>query len=316
MTDLPAALDHLDELAPLVDVPRLGLMVDFDGTLAPIAPTPDEAVISPAAFDALRRIAPAIEMVCLISGRALADLTARVDLPGATFVGSHGVEFLDAGGLRVEPGAADYRETVAGVLEHLRSRVDDPGFVWQSKSLGASVHFRRARDPKDAARRLEAALADAPGADRLESFWGKMVLELVAPLGLDKGHAVRKLAHERRLTRCCSSATTRRTQPGWRRFGSSDRRAYSEARPSPSSTTTLRRPYCSPRTTRCRAFRAWSYSWPGSRTGSRAPASRRLPSRLRPVRWAASTRAALRTIRPWRGRTPRRRWPRTRRRDP
>ena len=39
MTDLPAALDHLDELAPLVDVPRLGLMVDFDGTLAPITPT-------------------------------------------------------------------------------------------------------------------------------------------------------------------------------------------------------------------------------------------------------------------------------------
>ena len=100
----------------------------------------------------------------------------------------------------MEPGVADYRETVAGVLEHLRSRVDDPAFVWQSKSLGASVHFRRARDPKDAARRLEAALADAPGADRLESFWGKMVLELVAPLGLDKGHAVRKLAHERRLS--------------------------------------------------------------------------------------------------------------------
>ena len=198
MTDLPAALDHLGELAPLVDVPRLGLMVDFDGTLAPIAPTPDEAVISPAALDALRRVAPAIEMVCVISGRALANLTARVDLPGATFVGNHGAEYLD-GHLRVEPGVADYRETVAGVLEHLRSRVDDPAFVWQSKSLGASVHFRRARNPKDAARRLEAALADAPDADRLESFWGKMVLELVAPLGLDKGHAVRKLVRERRL---------------------------------------------------------------------------------------------------------------------
>ena len=138
-------------------------------------------------------------MVCVISGRALDNLTARVDLPGATFVGNHGAEYLDSRGLRVEPGVDDYRETVAGVLEHLRSRVDDPAFVWQSKSLGASIHFRRARDPKDAARRLEAALADAPGADRLESFWGKMVLELVAPLGLDKGHAVRKLAHERRL---------------------------------------------------------------------------------------------------------------------
>ena len=197
MTDLPAALDHLAELALLVDAPRLGLMVDFDGTLAPIAPTPDEAAISPAALDALQRIAAAIEMVGVVSGRALADLTPRVDLPGATFVGSHGVEFLDGHSLRVEPGAADYRETISGVLEYLSSRVDDPAIVWQSKPLAASVHFRLTHDPEDVARRLEAALADA---DRLESFWGKMVLELVAPLGLDKGHAVRKLVRERRLS--------------------------------------------------------------------------------------------------------------------
>ena len=138
-------------------------------------------------------------MVCVISGRALDDLTARVDLPGATFVGNHGAEFLDARGLRVEPGAADYRETISGVLEYLSSRVDDPAIVWQGKPLAASVHFRLTHDPEDVARRLEAALPDAPDADRLESFWGKMVLELVAPLGLDKGHAVRKLVRERRL---------------------------------------------------------------------------------------------------------------------
>ena len=200
VTDPPSALDRLDDLAHVVDVPRLGLMVDFDGTLAPIAPTPDEAVISPAALDALQRIVPAIEMVCVVSGRALADLTAKVDLPGATFVGNHGVEFLDGNGLRVESGAADYRETVAGVLEHLRSRVDDPAIAWQSKSLGASMHFRLTRDPDSVARRLESALADAPDADRIESFWGKTVLEIVAPLGLDKGHAVRKLVHERDLS--------------------------------------------------------------------------------------------------------------------
>ena len=199
MRDLPPILDRLDELSPVIDVPRLGLMVDFDGTLAPIAPTPDQAAISPAALDALRRIVRAIEMVCVVSGRALDDLAPKVDLPGATLVGSHGVEYLDDGGLRVEPGAAGYRETIAGVMAHLRSRVDDPGIVWQGKSLSASVHYRLARDPDGVAARLEAALADAPGIDRLESFRGKMVLELVAPLGLDKGHAVRKLAREQEL---------------------------------------------------------------------------------------------------------------------
>ena len=199
MTDLPPLLDRLDELSPVLDGPRLGLMVDFDGTLAPIAPTPDEAAISPAALDALRRIVGPIALVCVISGRALDDLAPKVDLPGATLVGSHGVEYLDACGLRVEPGAAEYRETIAGVMAHLRSRVDDPDIVWQGKSLSASVHYRLTRDPDAVAARLDAALADAPRIDRLDSFWGKMVLELVAPLGLDKGHAARKLAREREL---------------------------------------------------------------------------------------------------------------------
>ena len=199
MKDLPSVFDRLDELSPILEVPRLGLMVDFDGTLSPIAPTPDQARMSPTALDALRRIVGAIEMVCVVSGRELDDLAPRVDLPGATFVGSHGVEYLDGRGLRVEPGAAEYGETIAGVMEHLRSRVEDTAIVWQAKSLSASVHFRLTSDPDGVAARLEAALAEAPGAGRLESFWGKMVLELVAPLGLDKGHAVRKLVREREL---------------------------------------------------------------------------------------------------------------------
>ena len=199
MRDLPRLLDRLDDLAPALHVPRLGLMVDFDGTLAPIAPTPDEAVMSPAALDALRRIVDGVEMVCVVSGRALDDLAARVDLPGATLVGSHGVEYLDGRGLRVEPGAAEYRETIAAVMEHLSARVDDPAIVWQTKSLSASVHYRLTHDPDSVAKRLQAALPGAPGIARLESFWGKMVLELVAPLGLDKGHAVGKLVREREL---------------------------------------------------------------------------------------------------------------------
>ena len=146
MTDLPAALDHLDELAPLVDAPRLGLMVDFDGTLAPIAPTPDEAVISPAALDALQRIVPAIEMVCVISGRALANLTAKVDLPGATFVGNDGAEYLDSprsqGGARGRRLSRDRRGRARAPQVADRR----PGISYGRASRSAlPVHFRRSR---------------------------------------------------------------------------------------------------------------------------------------------------------------------------
>ncbi len=199
MSDIRGLLDHPGELSAIVQADRLGLMVDFDGTISAIAPTPDEAAISPIARDALTRMTREIEMVCVISGRQLADLSSRVDLPGATFVGNHGAEYLDGRRMRVEPGVADYRETVATVLAHLRSQVDDPLIAWQDKSLAASIHYRLVDDPRDVERRLASAFADAPDADRLESFWGKMVLELVSPLGLDKGHAVRKLVKERHL---------------------------------------------------------------------------------------------------------------------
>jgi trehalose-phosphatase len=94
---------------------------------------------------------------------------------------------------------ADYRDAIVRVLERLRAEVTDPGIVWQDKLLAASVHYRRSSDPVEVRNRLGDALEAAPGSDELESFWGKMVLELVAPLGLDKGHAVRKLVEERRL---------------------------------------------------------------------------------------------------------------------
>jgi trehalose-phosphatase len=48
-------------------------------------------------------------------------------------------------------------------------------------------------------RLLEAALESAPGAHEVEVFFGKMVLEIVPPAGVDKGYALRKLVREWRL---------------------------------------------------------------------------------------------------------------------
>ena len=183
----------------IVRVGRLGLMVDFDGTIAPIAPTPDEAAVSPQALDSLRTLVEGIEMVSVVSGRDARDLEAKVRLDGATYVGNHGAEYIDGGELHVEPGVAEYRDRVDGVLRYLRSEVSVPGIVWQDKNLGASVHYRLTDDPERVRELLDAALRRAPGSEELDTFWGKMVLELVAPLGLDKGHAVRKLVAERRL---------------------------------------------------------------------------------------------------------------------
>ncbi len=195
----PDLLRHLGQALALVRLPRAGLVVDFDGTISEIAPTPDAAVVHPRCASALAKLSRRLALVSVVSGRAASDIQARVGLDGVLYVGNHGAEYLLDGRLQVEHAALAYRERLLGVLGHLRAAVDTPGLVWQDKVLSASVHYRLAPDAGEARRALEAALKAAPGARDLEVFWGKLVLELRAPVGLDKGYAIRKMAREYRL---------------------------------------------------------------------------------------------------------------------
>ena len=191
----PHLLSDLHAVAPLLRAHRLGIVVDFDGTISEIAPTPGEARVLPAAATALRGLAGKLALAAVMSGRAAEDVAALVGVDGLTYVGNHGAELLRAGRLEISPEAEAARDAVAGVFEHLRSAVDLPGMVWQDKGLSATAHFRLAPDPDRAARELDDALQRAgPAARGVEAFWGKMALELRAANGPNKGSATRSLA--------------------------------------------------------------------------------------------------------------------------
>ena len=192
-------LKHREDVLPIVGRTRLGLVVDFDGTVAEIAPTPDEAVISPICAEALSILADKLTLVAVVSGRSAVDVGRKVGLDEVVYVGNHGAEYLEDGRTTVVDGVEDHRAMIGAVFEHLRTSADGPGVVWQDKGLSASVHFRMSPDKSEAQKRLAEALSTASGADDLDVFWGKMVLELRAPGGVDKGYAIRRLAERRGL---------------------------------------------------------------------------------------------------------------------
>jgi len=71
--------------------PRL-IALDFDGTLAPLAATPQQARLEPGLRAVLRRLVRDPETsVALVSGRALNVLQAKVRLKGAFYIGNHGL---------------------------------------------------------------------------------------------------------------------------------------------------------------------------------------------------------------------------------
>lgn len=126
------------------------LAFDFDGTLAPIAPTPQAARMRPATRRLLARVAASYPCV-VISGRPLGDLTRLLrGVPVWHVVGDHGFE-----------SAASLEAPEAHVgswVDQLRERLPAyPGLVIEQKKNSVTLHYRQVRD-KPAVR---AAIAEA-----------------------------------------------------------------------------------------------------------------------------------------------------------
>ncbi|MGK0722030.1 bifunctional alpha,alpha-trehalose-phosphate synthase (UDP-forming)/trehalose-phosphatase [Leucobacter sp. W1478] len=159
---------------------------DFDGTLAPIVPRPDDARILPRAERALAALneAPGVR-VALISGRSIESLSATgVQLDEWTVAGSHGAELVGLPDAQLVTGApsAEERGRLARLTEVLEGLVAlTPGARLELKPYGCAVHVRQVSDSVVGDRLLAeaaAAVADmGEEASQIQSRTGKRVLE-------------------------------------------------------------------------------------------------------------------------------------------
>lgn len=80
---------------------QLTLLLDYDGTLAPIAAHPNLTCMSEATQKSLKRIAenPNI-FTAVISGRAVDDVKKKIAIDGLIYAGNHGLEILYPNGTR------------------------------------------------------------------------------------------------------------------------------------------------------------------------------------------------------------------------
>jgi len=198
MTALPDLLeDPTPALSALAEDPS-GLFVDFDGTISRLAPTPGEAIASTRAVESLARLSRRLAVVCVLSGRRARDIRDKVGLSGLLYAGNHGAESIDGDVHWVSPLAEQYGSTIERALGELRGLADVDGMIWEHKGSSAAVHYRATADPESARRRLASAL-DSVGASGLQTFWGKMILEIRPPAGIHKGDAIRSVVDERGL---------------------------------------------------------------------------------------------------------------------
>jgi len=189
-----------DGLVALFSDPSRALIaVDFDGTLAPIVPDPEQARALPAAVAGLRELTPLIGTMAVITGRPA--LTAVEygfldQVRGIVVLGHYGRQRWQDGRLDAPPppaGLAIARERLPALLAAAAA----PDGTWvEDKRDAVAVHTRRAANPEAALERVREPLLRLAADTGLRAEPGRLVIEL-RPDGSDKGIALTALAAER-----------------------------------------------------------------------------------------------------------------------
>ena len=188
--------EALEELRAHPD--RSAVLLDVDGTLAPIVRHAEDAQVPEATRSLLIPVARRYACVACVSGRQATMARQIVALGSIAYLGNHGVELLRSGSTQpeVEREAGAWQRRIHQFaeraydreLKRLRVRYEDKGPI-------VAFHWRGAPDEESAEIAVRGVASKAEDAG-LAIHWGRKVLEIRPPVPLDKGRGIHWLLRD------------------------------------------------------------------------------------------------------------------------
>lgn len=173
------------------DLHRSAILLDVDGTLLDIAPSPQAVHVPDSLRRALAIVADRVGgALALVSGRPIADLDDKFAPLRLPMVGGHGAEIRPAAGSAVERRAAPLDSALAQTLKDIAAR--HPGILIEDKGFSLALHYRAVPKLGPAVVQEVRQACDASPDRSIELLDGKAVVE-VKTAGINKGTAVREL---------------------------------------------------------------------------------------------------------------------------
>jgi len=166
--------------------PDTVILLDYDGSLAPIVDHPDNAVALPGAIETLEQLVGRVGRLGVVSGRTVEFLAERVPVPGLVLAGLYGMEFMVDGDRRVDPRVVPFEAAVAAAAADADTRLR--GMVVERKAgVSVTLHWRMSPDRED---EVLAVAADLGRRHGLAQWQTRYAVELRPPVAIDKGTAV------------------------------------------------------------------------------------------------------------------------------
>jgi len=167
------------------------ILLDFDGTLVPIAETPDKAALPEQARNTLREISDSPNArLAFISGRTLEDIKNKIGIKNAIYSGNHGLE-IEGPKIKFKPAIPPgFRKALERVKDKLAQKTSAfKGVLIEDKGLALSLHYRLAA--KENIPQIKTIFHETViipmVRNKIRIKAGKMVLEVRPPVAWDKG---------------------------------------------------------------------------------------------------------------------------------
>ena len=167
--------------------PGVLCVFDFDGTLAPIVPHPDDARLPDEVLQRLLRLSQ-LAPVGVLTGRGLDDIRPRLGFDPQYLVGNHGLEGVPGS---LQDNAAHRALCSQWKAELAPMLANEPGLYLEDKLYSLSLHYRMASDPAAAEARVLALSAALDPPPRIVA--GKFLVNLLPDASGDKGTALERL---------------------------------------------------------------------------------------------------------------------------
>jgi len=174
------------------DFRTLAVLLDVDGTILDLAPTPLEVSVPDTLRDTLMRLRERTGgAVAFVSGRPVGELDRIFSPLEFPCIGGHGAELrTKAGALpqapRLPPLDRDVKRRFAEIAQA------SPGIVLEDKGYSFALHYRLAPEQERMVHERAAAICASLDALPLELLPGKLVVE-IKQRGFTKATAVREL---------------------------------------------------------------------------------------------------------------------------
>ncbi len=147
----PASLPHLftkdEEIANLMKNKKLIVFLDYDGTLTPIVPLPDQAILNSNTRDVVDKLSNFIPVI-IISGRDMDVLKNFVQLKNIIYSSCHGFEIDSSEKYKlhyeVDKDALSFLTQITTQINQVLSSIT--GIQIETKKYSVSVHYRNVEE--------------------------------------------------------------------------------------------------------------------------------------------------------------------------